>query len=115
MYLATLVCPISMPSLRSSPWIRGAPHNGLAMLISRISVRISGGNSRPSATRSRLPAPVQSEAGTMPANNGVRLDDRQRIANFREHPIERYEYHSADGAEGEFPWSTPPQDVYLLP
>ena len=27
MYLATLVCTISMPSLRSSPWIRGAPHN----------------------------------------------------------------------------------------
>src|SRR5258708_11937285 len=42
MYLATLVCPISMPSLRSSPWIRGAPHSGLAMLISRISSRISG-------------------------------------------------------------------------
>src|SRR5882762_8167305 len=42
MYLATLVCPISMPILRSSPWIRGAPHNELAMLISRISLRISG-------------------------------------------------------------------------
>src|SRR5712671_7218073 len=73
------------------------------------------GHSRPSATRSRLPAPVRSEAGTMPANNGVRLDDRQRIANFREHPIETNEYHSVDDAEGEFPWSTPPQNVYLLP
>src|SRR3984893_10480667 len=43
MYLATLVCPISTPSLTSSPWIRGAPHSGLAMLISRISLRISNG------------------------------------------------------------------------
>ena len=42
-YLATLVWPTSMPSLRSSPWILGAPHNGLAMLISRISRRISAG------------------------------------------------------------------------
>ena len=42
-YLATLVCPISMPSLSSSPWIRGAPHSGLAMLISRISRRTSSG------------------------------------------------------------------------
>jgi hypothetical protein len=25
--LATLAWPISMPSLRSSPWILGAPHN----------------------------------------------------------------------------------------
>jgi hypothetical protein len=31
------------PSLRSSPWRRGPPHNGLAMLISRISRRISNG------------------------------------------------------------------------
>src|ERR1700739_3102153 len=43
MYLATLVWPISMPSLRSSPRILGAPHSGLAMLISRISRRISNG------------------------------------------------------------------------
>src|ERR1700737_4133714 len=43
MYLATLVCPISTPSLSNSPWIRGAPHSGLAVLISRISLRISGG------------------------------------------------------------------------
>ena len=42
-YLATLVWPIPMPSLRSSPWILGAPHNGLAMLISRISRRVSNG------------------------------------------------------------------------
>jgi hypothetical protein len=42
MYLATLVCPISTPSLSNFPWIRGAPHSGLAMLISRISLRISG-------------------------------------------------------------------------
>src|SRR6266478_7462835 len=38
----------------------------------------------------------------MPADKGVRLDDRQRIANFREQPIETNEYHSVDGAEGEF-------------
>jgi hypothetical protein len=43
MYVATLVWPMLMPSLRSSPWMRGAPHNGLAMLISRISRRISNG------------------------------------------------------------------------
>ena len=42
-YLATLVWPISIPSLRSSPWILGAPHNGLAVLSSRISRRISKG------------------------------------------------------------------------
>src|SRR5258707_8212923 len=50
-----------------------------------------------------------------PARRGVRLDDRQRIANFREQPIETNEYHSVDGAEGEFLWSSSPQNVDLLP
>ena len=43
MYLATLVCPTSIPSLSSSPWILGAPHSGLARLISRINRRTSIG------------------------------------------------------------------------
>ncbi|HEY4721641.1 MAG TPA: hypothetical protein VII92_07335, partial [Anaerolineae bacterium] len=51
----------------------------------------------------------------MPADNGVRLNDRQRIANSREQPIETNEYQSVDGIEGVFLWSSPPQDVYLLP
>ena len=42
MYLATVVCPTSMPSLRSSPWILGAPQSGLAMLMSRINCLTSG-------------------------------------------------------------------------
>src|SRR5471032_984369 len=51
----------------------------------------------------------------MPADNGVRLNDRQSIANSREQPIETNEYQTVDGTEGEFLWSGPPQDVYLLP
>src|SRR6266536_2556394 len=45
-YLPTVAWLILMPSLSSSPWIRGAPHNGLALLMrqtkSRISVLILG-------------------------------------------------------------------------
>ena len=43
MYLATEVWPTSMPSLRSSPWMRGAPQRGFARLISRINCRTSRG------------------------------------------------------------------------
>jgi hypothetical protein len=49
------------------------------------------------------------------SSSHVRLDDRQRIANFGEQPIETNEYHSVDGAEGEFLWSSSPQNVDLLP
>jgi hypothetical protein len=38
----------------------------------------------------------------VPADNGVWLQDRQRIAHFREQPVETNEYQSVDGAEGEF-------------
>ena len=100
-----------MPSLSSSPWIRGAPHSGLAMLISWISRR----HSRPATTASRLPAPIRPKTRAMPADNGIRFNDRQRIADFREQPIETNEYQLVDGNEGEFLWSSPPQNVYLLP
>src|SRR3989304_3538995 len=72
-------------------------------------------HSRPATTASRLPAPIRPKTRAMPADNGVRLNDRQRIANSREQPIETNEYQSVDGIEGVFLWSSPPQDVYLLP
>ena len=37
MYFATVVWLTSIPSLSNSPWIRGAPQKGFAMLIWRIS------------------------------------------------------------------------------
>ena len=41
MHRPTVAWLILMPSLSSSPWMRGAPHNGLALLIRRIKARIS--------------------------------------------------------------------------
>src|SRR5271169_3295035 len=43
MYLLTLLSPMSMPSLSSSPWIRGAPHKGFSRHILRIRFRTSRG------------------------------------------------------------------------
>jgi hypothetical protein len=71
-------------------------------------------HSRP-AIASRLPAPIIPKTRAMPADNGVRLDDCQRVANSREQPIEPNEYQSIDGIEGELLWSSPSQDDYLLP
>src|ERR1035441_1959020 len=72
-------------------------------------------NRWPATTRSRLPAPVQPETRPMPTNNGAWLHDRQRIAHFREQPIQTNEYQSVDGTEGKLLWSSSPQNVYLLP
>src|ERR1019366_7208455 len=72
-------------------------------------------HSRAATTASRLPALIRPKTRAMPADNGVRLNDRQSIANSREQLIETNEYQSVDGTEGDFLWSSPPQDVYLLP
>jgi hypothetical protein len=75
MYLATVDCATSIPSLSSSPWMRGARHSRLARLISRLSRRISNG------TFSRLPRERdfqrQPQARPMPSDDGLRLDNRQ--------------------------------------
>src|SRR3981189_1471105 len=42
MYLATLDCATSNPSLSSSPWIRGAPQSGFSTLIRWTNTRSSG-------------------------------------------------------------------------
>jgi hypothetical protein len=46
---------------------------------------------------------------------GLRLNNRQRIANATETPIEANKNQSVDGAEGLFLRSGSPQNVYLLP
>jgi hypothetical protein len=70
---------------------------------------------RPATTASRLPAPVQPETRAMPANDSVRLHDRQRLANLWKQPIETNEYQAVEDAERESLRSSPPQNVYLLP
>jgi hypothetical protein len=51
----------------------------------------------------------------MPFAYGLRLDNRQRIANTRAKPIKAHKNQSVDGAEGLFLRSGSPQNVYLLP
>src|ERR1700693_3606819 len=51
----------------------------------------------------------------MPFDYGLRLNNRQRIANARKKPIKANKNQAVDGAEGLFLRSGSPQNVYLLP
>src|SRR6266404_4813696 len=51
----------------------------------------------------------------MPFDYGLRLNNRQRIANARKKPIEANKNQAVDEAEGLFLRSGSPQNVYLLP
>jgi hypothetical protein len=79
MYLATVDCAISNPSLSSSPRMRGAPKSGFSMLIRRISVRnsvsICGRPPRPNDFQT----PITTKAGPMPTHQRFRLDNPQDL------------------------------------
>ena len=70
-----------MPSIFSSPWIRGARQSGLAAAIRSISWRISAAMAGPPRTavmRSRQSCPELTKAFPLPAGDSVRPDVHQR-------------------------------------
>jgi hypothetical protein len=50
----------------------------------------------------------------MPTNNGLRLDDRQRIPDTGRQPVQADEYQSAEAGEEKPTRRGPPQDVDLV-
>src|SRR5712671_6067052 len=98
---------LSMDPRRSPQWVCDAHLSDQPAYFRR--------HRRSTATRSRLPAPVRSESGAVPTDNGFRLHNRQRIANHWKQPIETNEYQAVEDAERESLRSSPPQNVYLLP
>src|ERR1700694_1511873 len=64
--------------------------------------------------RSRFPAPIRSEAGTMPADHGLRPDDLQSLQNARGQPIQPGKYQTVDAGEGYSPRRFTSQHVELM-
>src|SRR5450756_715174 len=88
MYLATLDCAISNPSLSSSPWMRGAPpklifdaHPPDQYAQLRVDLR------SPSLW-ARLPTPVAAKAGPVPTHECLRPDDCENLQDRRKPAIE---------------------------
>ena len=70
-----------MPSLSSSPWMRGAPQRGFSRHILRIRSRTSREMTGLSGLAApHFPGAEQSKRGTLPSNDGFRLDDGERRA-----------------------------------
>src|SRR4051794_19614091 len=98
MYLATELWPTSMPSLRSSPSMRGAPQKGFAAHLADQLPSFEG-HLGPAGSSSRLPAPERAESSTMPSydrpgpNNchGIENSRREPIQQYKDKPIERFE------------------------
>jgi hypothetical protein len=111
MYLATLVCPTSIPSLSSSPWTRGAPHNGLAMLISRINLRISADSAgRPAQRRD-----FHRQSDRNPARCHRWPHDCKRVESVWKNPAYPAQNQSVSHREWQPGYPTSSQHDDLLP
>ena len=76
MYLATLDCAISNPSLSSSPWMRAAPKRVVDAHSPDQRAQFSI-DRRSSSASARLPTPVAAKAGPMPTHERLGPDDRE--------------------------------------
>ena len=65
--------------------------SGLAILISRISSRISSGTVGRPPRCLDFQAPIRSEPRAVPSYNSVRLNDRKRTTGLREQPVKTNE------------------------
>ena len=113
-YLATLVWPISIPSLRSSPYSRRSPQR-----IGEAHLADQPANFQrhrwSAAAASRFPAPIRSEARAVPSYNGVRLNDRKRTTSLREQPVKANENQSVNEVESKLARRPSPKHIDLLP
>src|SRR5262249_33577723 len=91
MYLETVDSVSSNPSLSSSPWIRGAPHNGFSLLIRLDEFAQLTANSGPSWPTAKFPAPVGPKPCAMPAQDRVRLNDTEQTEQAWPEPSHPYQ------------------------
>src|SRR5580692_3779324 len=79
MYLATLDCATSNPSLSSSPWIRGAPQKWVLDAHppnQRAQFRL---DLWPPSPSTRFPTPVAAKAGPVPTHKRLGPNDRENL------------------------------------
>src|SRR5262245_8648185 len=99
----------------SSPWMRGAPHSGLAADIVRISVRTSRGDGRSTQPATTLPRPEYAEAAPMPGDDRLGFDDNEYRSpvdpDTRKPPPEQ----AVGARESQPPTAGPLQHVELVP
>ena len=77
--------------------MRGAPHNGLALLIRRIKARISVPILGRPGRHDRQRQWRRAEAHAMPLHHGRRLDQYHRVDDLRPNPVEPHPKEPVEG------------------
>jgi hypothetical protein len=86
-----------------------------AMLISRITRRISNDTAGRPGAASRFPAPTRSETGRVPTDHSVRSDNCKCIIHLGKQPADASEYQPVNRPKWKSLGIGPPQHVDSLP
>src|SRR4029453_17066201 len=78
-----------IPTFKSSPWILGAPHRGLAAAIRQRERGFQGYRRETHDGAPGQPGPVVAEPSPLPTQDGVRGDDDQRLLPASPQPGQR--------------------------
>src|SRR5450755_3814425 len=114
MYLATLDCATSNPSLRTSPWMRGAPQRGFFdahPMDQPAQLRV---DLRSPSPRVRLPAPVAAKAGSVPTHERLGPDDGESVQDCWEPAIQLDKEPAIMVRELNATRQPPLQDIQLM-
>src|SRR6266481_3281451 len=114
MYLATLDCATSNPSLSSSPWMRGAPQSGFSTLIRRINTRSSVSICGRPSPWARLPTPVATKTGSVATHEGLGPDDCENLQDCWKPAIQLDKEQATMVREPDATMWPAPQDNQLM-
>src|ERR1700731_429054 len=113
MYLATLDCATSNPSLSSSPWMRGAPQSGFSTLIRRINTQLRV-DLRSLSLWARPPTPAAAKAGPVPTHECLGPDDCENLHDRRKPAIELDKEPAIMVREPDATRQPTPHDIQLM-
>jgi hypothetical protein len=111
MYVETVDSAISNPSFSSSPWIRGAPHNGFSLHIRRMRSRNSRSILGLPARPWDFPAPIGPKPCPMPPHDGVRLNDSDQTKQARPDPSHPYQQSPVATPQPQTLWRSPQDNI----
>ena len=92
MYLETVNSATSKPSLRSSPWMRGAPHKRALLAHPANEFAQLAADFWPTRSTAGFPAPISSKPSAMPAQNGVGLNHAGQSDQAWPQPRQPYQH-----------------------
>src|SRR6266849_8909035 len=114
MYLATLDCAISNPSLSSSPWVRGAPQKRILHAHSPDQLAQLRVDLRSPSPWARLPTPVAAKAGPVPTHESLGPDDCENLQDRRKPAIQLDKEPAIMVREPDATRQPTPHDIQLM-